>query len=200
MIQKRMMHKGLAVQSFETKAQWSRWLAAKGASSKGIWLKFYRKGSGHQTVSKAEAVEVALSHGWIDGQLDSFDETAWLTRFTPRTSKSKWSEINRKTAERLIKAKAMTVAGLEQVKRAKADGRWDAAYASQGTATVPDDLAAALDASPKARAFFAKLNSANRYAILYRTHAAKKPETRTARIEKFVAMLERGEVIHPKKS
>jgi uncharacterized protein YdeI (YjbR/CyaY-like superfamily) len=195
-----MTHKGLPVQSFETVAQWSHWLAAKGASSKGIWLKFYKKGSGHQTVSKAEAVKVALAHGWIDGQLDGFDETAWLTRFTPRTAKSKWSEINRKTAERLIKAKAMTAAGLEQVDRAKADGRWDAAYASQGTATVPDDLAAALDASPKAKKFFATLSGANRYAILYRTHNAKKPETRKARIEKFIAMLECGEVIHPKKT
>jgi uncharacterized protein YdeI (YjbR/CyaY-like superfamily) len=195
-----MTHKDLPVQSFETRAQWSRWLAAKGASSKGIWLKFYKKGSGRSTVSKAEAVEVALAHGWIDGQLDSFDDTAWLARFTPRTSKSKWSEINRKTAERLIKAKAMTAAGLKQVERAKADGRWDAAYASQGTATVPDDLAAALDASPKAKAFFATLKGANRYAILYRIHAAKKPETRKARIEKFIAMLERGEVIHPKKA
>jgi len=193
-----MTHKGLPVQSFETKAHWSRWLAAKGASSKGIWLKFYRKGSGHPTVSKAEAVEVALAHGWIDGQLDSLDETAWLTRFTPRTSKSKWSEINRKTAERLIKAKAMTVAGLEQVERAKADGRWDAAYASQGTAAVPDDLAAALDASPKAKAFFATLTGANRYAILYRIHDAKTAKTRATRIEKFVAMLSRGETIHPR--
>jgi uncharacterized protein YdeI (YjbR/CyaY-like superfamily) len=195
-----MTHKDLPVQSFETRAQWSRWLAAKGASSKGIWLKFYKKGSGRSTVSKAEAVEVALAHGWIDGQLDGFDETAWLVRFTPRTSTSKWSGINRKTAERLIKAKAMTAAGLEQVERARADGRWDAAYASQGTATVPEDLAAALDASPQAKAFFATLNSANRYAILYRTHGAKKPETRKARIEKFIAMLERGEVIHPKKA
>ena len=194
-----MTHKGLPVQSFETKAQWSRWLAGKGAASKGLWLKFYKKGSGHPTVSKAEAVEAALCHGWIDGQLNPFDETAWLVRFTPRTSASKWSEINRKAAERLIKAGKMTAKGLAEVERAKADGRWNAAYASQGTATVPDDLAAALDASPKAKAFFAKLNSANRYAILYRTHGAKKPETRKARIEKFVAMLARGETIHPQK-
>src|ERR1700760_4331408 len=195
-----MMHKGLPVQTFEDQAGWWRWLAENGATSTGLWLKFYKKGAGRPTVSKVEAIEAALAHGWIDGQLDSFDETAWLTRFTPRTSKSKWSEINCKTAERLIKAKAMTAAGLEQVKRAKADGRWAAAYASQSAATVPEDLAAALDASPKAKAFFATLDSANRYAILYRTHNAKKPETRKARIAKFIAMLERGEVIHPKKS
>jgi uncharacterized protein YdeI (YjbR/CyaY-like superfamily) len=194
-----MTHKGLPVQSFATKAQWSRWLATKGASSKGLWLKFYKKDSGHPTVSKAEAIEAALCHGWIDGQLNPFDETAWLVRFTPRTSSSKWSENNRKTAERLIKAGNMTAAGLAEVERAKADGRWDAAYASQSTATVPEDLAAALEAAPKAKAFFATLDSANRYAILYRTHGAKKPETRKARIEKFVAMLARGETIHPKK-
>jgi uncharacterized protein YdeI (YjbR/CyaY-like superfamily) len=192
-------HKGLPIQSFETRAQWSRWLAAKGAASKGLWLKFYKKASGHPTVSKAEAVEAALAHGWIDGQLDRFDEAAWLVRFTARTSTSKWSEINRKTAERLIKAGKMTAAGLAEVERARADGRWAAAYASQGTATVPEDLAAALDAAPKAKAFFATLNSANRYAILYRTHGARKPETRKARIEKFVAMLARGETIHPNK-
>jgi uncharacterized protein YdeI (YjbR/CyaY-like superfamily) len=194
-----MTHKGLPIHAFETRAQWSRWLAGNGAASKGLWLKFYKKDSGRPTVSKAEAVEAALAHGWIDGQLNPFDETAWLVRFTPRTSTSKWSEINRKTAERMIEAGKMTAAGLAEVERARADGRWDAAYASQGTATVPEDLAAALNAAPKAKAFFATLNSANRYAILYRTHGAKKPETRKARIEKFVAMLERGETIHPQK-
>jgi uncharacterized protein YdeI (YjbR/CyaY-like superfamily) len=194
-----MTHKGLPVQSFETQTQWSRWLAGKGASSKGLWLKFYKKDSGYLTVSKAEAVEAALCHGWIDGQINPFDETAWLVRFTPRTSASKWSENNRKTAERLIKTGKMTAAGLAEVQRAKADGRWAAAYASQGNATVPEDLAAALDASPKAKAFFATLSGANRYAILYRTHGAKKAETRKARIEKFVAMLARGETIHPQK-
>jgi uncharacterized protein YdeI (YjbR/CyaY-like superfamily) len=194
-----MTHKGLPIHSFETKAHWWRWLAEKGSASKGLWLKLYKKDSGHPTIGKAEAVEAALAHGWIDGQLDRFDETAWLVRFTPRTSASKWSEINRKAAECLIKAGKMTAAGLAEVERAKADGRWDAAYVPQSQARVPEDLAAALDAAPKAKAFFATLNSANRFAILYRTQDAKKPDTRKARIEKFVAMLERGEMIHPKK-
>jgi len=199
MIQKGMTHKGLPIHAFETVAAWAEWLAENGAASTGLWLKFYKKGSGHPTVSKAEAIEAALIHGWIDGQLDRFDDTAWLTRFTPRKSTSKWSEINCKTAERLIAAGRMTAAGLAEVERAKADGRWDAAYAPQSQAAVPEDLAAALDASPKAKAFFETLTGANRYAILYRTHHAKKAETRKARIEKFVAMLERGEVVHPKK-
>jgi uncharacterized protein YdeI (YjbR/CyaY-like superfamily) len=128
-----------------------------------------------------------------------FDDMAWLVRFTPRTPTSKWSALNRKTAERLIETGKMTAPGLAEVERAKADGRWDAAYAPQSQAGVPEDLAAALDASPKAKAFFETLTGANRYAILYRTHNARKPETRKVRIEKFVAMLERGEVIHPKK-
>lgn len=199
MIQKGMTYKGLPIHAFETVAAWAEWLAENGATSTGLWLKFYKKGSSHPTVSKAEAIEAALIHGWIDGQLDRFDDTAWLTRFTPRKSTSKWSEINCKTAERLIEAGRMSAAGLAEVERAKADGRWDAAYAPQSQAAVPEDLAAALDASPKAKAFFETLTGANRYAILYRTHHAKKPETRKARIEKFVAMLERGEVVHPKK-
>ncbi len=194
-----MTHKGLPIHAFESREDWLLWLAENGWSSKGIWLKFYKKGSGHPTVSRAEAIEAALIHGWIDGQLDRFDDIAWLVRFTPRKSNGKWSEINRKTAERLIEAGTMAAAGLAEVERARADGRWDAAYAPQSQAGIPEDLAAALDATPKAKAFFETLTGANRYAILYRTHNAKTPETRKARIEKFIAMLERGEVIHPKK-
>ena len=194
-----MTHKGLPIHAFATEAEWARWLAGNGASSQGLWLKFYKKGSGNPCVGKAEAIEAALCHGWIDGQLDSFDDAAWLVRFTPRKSTSKWSENNRRTAERLIADGKMTPAGLAEVERARADGRWDAAYASQSRAAVPEDLAAALDASPEAKAFFQTLSSANRYAILYRTHGAKKPETRKARIGKFIAMLERGETIHPQK-
>jgi uncharacterized protein YdeI (YjbR/CyaY-like superfamily) len=198
-IQEGMTHKGLPIHAFETGAHWWQWLATNGAASRGLWLKFYKKGSGQKTVGKSEAIEAALAHGWIDGQLDRFDDAAWLVRFTPRKSTSKWSELNRKTAERLIEEGRMAAAGLAEVERARADGRWDAAYAPQGHAGVPEDLAAALDASPQAKAFFETLTGANRYAIIYRTHNARKPETRKARIEKFVAMLERGEVIHPKK-
>jgi uncharacterized protein YdeI (YjbR/CyaY-like superfamily) len=198
-MQEGMTHKGLPIHAFPTQAAWAAWLNQHGAQSKGLWLKFYKKGSGHATVSKIEAIEIAVAHGWIDGQLDRFDDEAWLVRFTPRGPTSKWSQINRKTAERLIAAGAMTKVGLAEVERAKANGRWDAAYAPQSKAEVSDDLGAALEAAPKARAFFDTLTGANRYAILYRIHDAKKPETRQARIEKFIAMLEREETLHPKK-
>ena len=138
-------------------------------------------------------------HGWIDGQIDALDERFWLTRFTPRSAKSKWSQNNCAAAERLIAANRMQPAGLAAAEAAKADGRWSAAYAPQSRAEVPADLAEALDANPEAKAFFATLKGANRYAVLYRIHDAKTAKTRAARIEKFVAMLERGEVLHPKR-
>jgi uncharacterized protein YdeI (YjbR/CyaY-like superfamily) len=191
-------HKGLPLLAFPAQADWDAWLAANGAASPGIWLKFAKASAGVASVSKAEAIQTALVHGWIDGQLDRFDADWWLTRFTPRGPKSKWSQINRATATRLIGEGRMAPAGMVQVERARADGRWDAAYAPQGRAEVPDDLAAALAANPQAQAFFATLKGANRYAVLYRIHDAKTATTRAARIEKFVAMLERGEVVHPK--
>jgi uncharacterized protein YdeI (YjbR/CyaY-like superfamily) len=146
------------------------------------------------------AIDTALCHGWIDGQLDSFDDKYWLVRFTPRQSTSKWSEKNRTRALALVELKRMRPAGLKEIERAKKDGRWEAAYAPQSTAEVPDDLRAALAKNKKANAFFETLNRANRFAILYRIHSAKKPETRLARIEKFVAMLTAGETIHPQKA
>jgi uncharacterized protein YdeI (YjbR/CyaY-like superfamily) len=150
-------------------------------------------------VGKPRAIETALAHGWIDGQLQPLDDTAWLVRFTPRGPKSNWSKINRDTAEKLMAEGRMTPAGQVQVERAKADGRWDAAYAGAKTISAPDDLLAALEAEPEAKAFFATLTGANRYAVLYRVGDAKTAATRAARIEKFVAMLSRGEVLHPKK-
>jgi uncharacterized protein YdeI (YjbR/CyaY-like superfamily) len=132
---------------------------------------------------------VALCYGWIDGQKASFDDRYWLQRFTPRRSRSKWSKVNRQKATELIERGAMKPAGLREVERAKADGRWDAAYDAQSTATVPDDLRRELEKNDAAREFFQTLNSANRYAILYQIGDAKKPETRARRIEKFVAML-----------
>ena len=144
------------------------------------------------------AIDGALCHGWIDGQLNPSDENWWLIRFTPRKARSKWSEKNRIRAGELVGAGRVAAAGLAEIEAAKSDGRWDAAYAPQSTVTMPDDLAAALKAEPDARAFFDSLESANRYAILYRVHEAKKPETRAARIAKFVGMCARGERVHAK--
>ena len=183
--------------AFATPRAWEKWLAAHHTSSRGVWMKLAKKGSGLVSITYAEAVESALVWGWIDGQKKGHDDASWLQRFTPRGKKSIWSRINRDKAMALIEAGKMKPAGLAEVDRAKVDGRWDAAYDSQGRATVPDDLAQALAANPRAGAFFAKLDSANRYAVLFRIHHAKKASTRAARIERFVAMLARHERIHP---
>lgn len=186
--------------AFASRADWEAWLTANGAVSPGIWMMFAKKGSGIATVSKPEAIEAALCHGWIDGQLQPRDADYFLTRFTPRKAKSLWSEVNRATALRLIAEGRMAPAGLAEVERAKADGRWDAAYAPQGRAEVPADLQAALDANPAALALFNELGATNRYALIVRTHNTRKPEARAARIAKFVDMLARGETIYPHKS
>ena len=192
-------HKGLPILSFPGQSDWIDWLKVHGKKIPGIWLKFAKKTSGVSSVAKAEAIESALAHGWIDGQLDKFDDQFWLVRFTPRGPKSNWSQVNRDTAMRLIAAGQMTPAGLHQVERAKADGRWNAAYAPQSRAEVPADLVAALSLKPEAAAFFTSLTGANRYAVLYRIGDAKTEKTRAARISKFVAMLERGETVYPDK-
>ena len=193
-------HKGLPVMAFASRADWRAWLAEHGATCRGIWLKLAKKTSGVASVGKSEAIEAALAHGWIDGQLDRFDDQCWLVRFTPRGPRSKWSQINRDTAAKLIAEGGMQAAGLAEVDKAKSDGRWDAAYASPARAEVPGDLQAALDARPAAKAFFESLRGANRYAVLYRIHDAKTDRTRAARIETFVAMLELGRTIHPSKT
>ena len=187
----------LPVVAFSSQHAFEMWLASQPADCRGLWLKIAKKASGIASISRAEAVDSALCHGWIDGQLDSFDGHYWLIRFTPRQPASKWSEINRARAQELVALGRMHPAGLKEIERAKNDGRWDAAYAGQSTAQVPDDLARALAKSKKAKAFFETLDSKNRFAILYRVHSAKKPETRAARIEKFVAMLVEGETLHP---
>lgn len=189
----------LPVLSFAATRAWASWLASHHASSRGVWLKIAKKGSKSESVTYAEALEVALIWGWIDGQKGKFDDAWWLQRFTPRGPKSIWSKTNREKAVALIEAGKMKPPGCAEVERAKRDGRWDAAYASQSRATVPADLAKALAASPRAARFFETLESHNRYAILFRVHTAKKPETRAARIEKFVAMLGRHEKLHPSK-
>jgi len=182
---------------FSSRKAWATWLAKHHKTSVGVWVKLGKKQSGIASVSQREAVEVALCYGWIDGQAKSVDADYWLQRFTPRSARSVWSKINCARAEELIASGEMKSAGLKEVERAKADGRWAAAYDSQRTATVPDDLAGALAKNKTAREFFATLDSRNRYAILHRIHGAKKPETRVQRIATFVAMLAQRKKIHP---
>jgi uncharacterized protein YdeI (YjbR/CyaY-like superfamily) len=177
-----------------------RWLRDHHGESRGVWLRLAKKGAPAPTVTYAEAVEVALCWGWIDGQKRSLDATHTLQRFTPRAPRSRWSKINREKAEALIAAGRLRPAGLREVERARADGRWEAAYDSPSRARVPPDLAAALAKNRKAAAFFETLDGANRYAVLYRVQAPKRPETRARKIAELVAMLARGETIHPPRS
>jgi uncharacterized protein YdeI (YjbR/CyaY-like superfamily) len=187
----------LPIIPFASQDDWAAWLDAHHDTSPGLWIKIAKAKTGIDTVTHAEALDVALCFGWIDGQRKGFDDIWFLQRFTPRRPRSVWSKINTGKATALIAEGRMQPAGLREIERAKADGRWDAAYAGQRTITVPDDLAAALKADRKAKAEFDKLDSRNRYAILYRVQAAKKAETRARRIEQFVAMLARGERIYP---
>ncbi len=182
---------------FASAQLWASWLAEHHADTPdGVWLKIAKKDSGIPTVTYAEALEEALCFGWIDGQKRSFDETWFLQGFTPRRPRSRWSKVNTEKVQELIAAGRMQPAGLREVEAAKADGRWERAYEAQSVAQVPPDLQAAFDANPKAAEFFATLTGANRYAVLYRIHDAKRPQTRAARIEKFVEMLARGETLH----
>jgi len=180
---------------FADRAELERWLEGNHGSD-GAWLKIAKKGAEEPSVTYAEALELALCFGWIDSQKRGHDDQHFLQRFTPRRPRGRWSKINREKAEALIAADAMRPAGLAEVEAAKGDGRWEAAYEGQRTAQVPDDLQRELDANPAAAEFFAGLDGANRYAVIYRLNDAKKPETRERRLRKFVAMLERGEKIH----
>src|SRR6478672_1403835 len=186
------------VVSFPSREAWSAWLDEHETEEAGVWLKLERKGADSAPLTHPEALEAAIAHGWIDGTRKRLDERHYVQRFTPRRARSKWSKINRDKAVDLIERGQMTPAGLRQVERAKADGRWDAAYAGQRTMEVPDDLRAELDRNPAAAELFAALDSRNRYAILYRIGDAKRPETRARRIAKFVAMLNEGETIYPR--
>lgn len=183
--------------SFESAEAFESWLGEHHSSSPGIWLKLRRKARGVVALDYARALDVALCYGWIDGQKGAFDDRNWLQRFTPRKPKSKWSKVNRDKATALLEQGRMQPPGLAEVERAKADGRWDAAYDGAKSASVPDDLAEALAANPAAAEFFATLNGQNRYAILYRIQDVKKPETRVRRIEKYVAMLAERKKLHP---
>jgi uncharacterized protein YdeI (YjbR/CyaY-like superfamily) len=182
---------------FEHLPGWVAWLEQHHASAPGLWIKLAKKGSGQRSLTYEEAVEGALRWGWIDGQKRGHDKQAWLQKFTPRSARSIWSKINRDKALALIARGDMQAPGLIEVERAQQDGRWDAAYDAPSTAKVPDDFAAALARQPQAAQFFAKLNAANRYALLWRLQTAKRDETRRRRIELFIAMLARRESLHP---
>ncbi len=182
---------------FATPALWRDWLADNHATTPGVWLQLAKKGSGITSVSRPEALECALCYGWIDGQARSVDDIWWLQKFTPRKSSSIWSVINRQKALDLIAKGDMQPAGLAAIEQARKNGRWESAYEGPSKITVPPDLQAELDARPEAAAFFATLNSTNRYAILFRLQTAQKPETRANRLSKFVEMLSRGETLHP---
>ncbi|WP_328922973.1 YdeI/OmpD-associated family protein [Streptomyces griseoaurantiacus] len=182
--------------TFASAEAFEAWLGENHAASPGIWLKLRKKGPEAVALDYAQALEVALCYGWIDGQKATFDHQWWLQRFTPRRPGSRWSKINRDKATALVEQGRMRPPGQAEIDRARADGRWEAAYDGARTATVPEDLAAALAAVPAAAAFFETLDRRNRYAVLYRVQDAKKAETRARRIEKFVAMLARGEKPH----
>ena len=188
---------GLPVMTFASAAAWRAWLSEHHEAAAGVWVAIAKAGTGIESVRYPEVLEHAICFGWIDGRRGRLDEQRFLQRFTPRRPRSPWSRINREKAERLAEEGLMAPAGLDQVRRAKEDGRWDRAYAPQSTAAVPDDLRRELDASPAAAAMFAALSSQNRYAILYRLDQARRPETRARRLAEYVRMLEAGETLHP---
>lgn len=186
----------LPILPFANQKKWTDWLAREHDKSAGVWLKLAKKEAGIPSVTYDEALDVALCYGWIDGQKKGFDHQYWLQKFTPRGPKSIWSKINTEKAERLIASGEMRPAGLKTIELARQDGRWEAAYASQKNVSIPADFQTALKKNKKAKAFFQTLSSANRYAILFRIHNAKKPETRARKIQEYIEMLERGEKIH----
>jgi uncharacterized protein YdeI (YjbR/CyaY-like superfamily) len=181
---------------FRNARAFESWLKNNHAKSDGLWLRIAKKGADEPSVTYPEAVEIALCWGWIDGQKKGLDDQHFLQRFTPRRARSIWSKINVDKVAALVEAGRMQPAGQAQIDAARADGRWAQAYDGARTSTVPDDLQAALDASPKAKAFFATINASNRYAVLWRVQTAVKPETRAKRIAQLVEMLARGEVVH----
>ena len=181
----------------ENRSAWAGWLELHHSTERGVWLQLAKKASDLQSVSYADAVDVALCYGWIDGQSKSYDADSWLQKFTPRGKRSVWSKRNREHVERLTASGEMRASGLAAVEAAQSDGRWDRAYDSPSTATVPPDFQTALDQEPEAKAFFETLTGQNRYALLYRIQTAKKAETRARRIGEFIDMLRRKETLHP---
>ena len=191
------MKEDYPLKEFKTARSFETWLARNHAKASGIRVKFAKKSSGLKSITFAEALDIALCYGWIDGQGKGLDENWYSGRFTPRRARSTWSKVNRDNVARLIAEGRMQPAGQAEIDRAKADGRWDAAYDPPSKATVPDDLAAAFKKKPKAKRFFDTLDSQNRYAVLHRIQTAKKPETRAKRIATFVEMLAKGEKVYP---
>jgi uncharacterized protein YdeI (YjbR/CyaY-like superfamily) len=191
-----MTTKDYPIITFESQAAWEKWLEENSDGSDGLWLKMAKKETGIPSVTYAEALDVALCFGWIDGQKNKFDDQYWLQKFTPRRPRSVWSVVNKGKVAALIEAGKMREGGLKEIERAKADGRWEAAYESQTKIKMPEDLQKALDENPTAKAFFETLNSANRYGILYQVTSAKKAETRQRRIEKFIGMLNANEKLY----
>lgn len=187
----------LPVLLFPQPKAWSTWLSKNHGKSPGIWMRIAKKDSGVRSVNYAEALEESLCYGWIDGQKRAFDKETWLQRFTPRTKRSIWSKINCEKVAALIKSGRMKAPGLAEVERAKADGRWEQAYDSHRTSTVPPDLQTALDRNPRAKAFFSTVSAGNRYAVLWRVQTAKKAETRARRIQQYVEMLGKHQKFHP---
>jgi uncharacterized protein YdeI (YjbR/CyaY-like superfamily) len=186
----------ISVRAFRDAAAWEAWLAKNQTAIEGIWMRIAKKASGKKSITYPEALEVALCYGWIDGLKRPESETAWLQKFTPRRARSIWSQINRAKALALIESDRMKPAGLAEIERAKRNGCWDSAYASPSSATMTPELEAALEKSPRAKASFETLSKSNRYAILWRVQTAKKPETKTKRIQAFMSMLEKGETVH----
>jgi uncharacterized protein YdeI (YjbR/CyaY-like superfamily) len=189
----------LPTKLFGSAGEWEKWLETNHDRSRGLWVKISKRGAGATSLTYAQALEVAILFGWIDGQKGALDAAFWLQKFTPRGPKSRWSKTNREAAMRLTEEGRMRPAGLAAIESAKADGRWAAAYESQSRASVPPDLRRAMASNSAAVSFFETLDSHNRYAILYRIHDAKSPETRAKRIATYVQMLAQGETLHPAK-
>jgi uncharacterized protein YdeI (YjbR/CyaY-like superfamily) len=190
-------HDGLPVLAFQTVADWEGWLEVEATRSQAVWVKISKRGAALPTISYAQALDVALCFGWIDGKKAPLDEHHWLQRFARRKPRSRWSKINTQKVEALTAEGRMRPAGLLEMERAKADGRWDAAYSGQRDAQVPDDLRQALDADKAASDFFETISSVNRYAIIYRISVVKRPETRAHKIAQYVRMLAEHKTIHP---
>jgi uncharacterized protein YdeI (YjbR/CyaY-like superfamily) len=191
------MGKKDSILAFESSDDWENWLGKNHSDTEGIWIRIFKKNSGKKSITYAEALDEALCYGWIDGQKDKYDALSWLQKFTPRRPGSNWSKINTAHIERLINAGKMKTAGLIKVEEAKSDGRWENAYHSQSTATIPEDFMKELEKNVKARRFFETLNKANLYAIKYRLQTAKRIETRQKRIKLILTMLSKGEQFHP---
>lgn len=191
-----LTHVNLPVISFASREEWANWLEQNYHDPKGIWLRFFKKGSGITSVNYDEALDEALCYGWIDGQVKKYDEESYIQKFTPRRARSIWSKRNVGHIARLEREGKMKPSGLKEVERAKADGRWDKAYSSPSDMTLPQDFLDELSKDVRASEFFETLNKANRYAIAWRLHTAKKPETRERRMKMILEMLARGEKLH----